>query len=505
MKDQIMSDQAILAIDQGTTSSRAIVFGAESGDIVALAQKELTLYYPHKGWVEQDANDIWHDSLAAIQQVLDEAVEQGYQVKVAGITNQRETTIIWDRATGVPVYNAIVWQDRRTAGYCQQLKDQGLEERIADKTGLLLDPYFSASKIAWILDNVDGARAKAETGALAFGTVECFLLWRLTKGQVHASDASNASRTMLMNIQTGQWDDELLEIFTIPKALLPEIKDNVGHFGDIDGEYCTALNGDALAIGGMAGDQQAALIGQACFDTGMVKSTYGTGCFVLMNMGDEFKRSENRLLTTVAYQLDGKITYALEGSIFVAGAAIQWLRDNVEFFAHASESEALALSVEDSNGVYFVPAFTGLGAPYWAPEAKAAILGLSRESNKAHITRAALEAQAYQTQDLMAAFSADSGIDIATMRCDGGLVANAFMCQYLADIINTDVELPKITETTALGAAYLAGLSVGLYTGLDDIAERWQCAKGYQPNMDDATRQNALTGWKKSIGQVLLT
>jgi glycerol kinase len=310
---------------------------------------------------------------------------------------------------------------------------------------------------------------------------------------------------MLMNIQTGQWDDELLEIFTIPKALLPEIKDNVGHFGDVDGEYCTALNGEALPIGGMAGDQQAALIGQACFDTGMVKSTYGTGCFVLMNMGDEFKRSENRLLTTVAYQLDGKITYALEGSIFVAGAAIQWLRDNVEFFAHASESEALALSVEDSNGVYFVPAFTGLGAPYWAPEAKAAILGLSRESNKAHITRAALEAQAYQTQDLMAAFSADSGIDIATMRCDGGLVANAFMCQYLADIINTDVELPEITETTALGAAYLAGLSVGLYTGLDDIAERWQCAKGYQPNMDDATRQNALTGWKKSIGQVLLT
>ncbi len=500
-----MSGQAILAIDQGTTSSRAIVFSAEDGEIIALSQKELTLYYPHKGWVEQDAHDIWRDTLETMGEALGQAAKLDYQVKVAGITNQRETTIIWDRETGEPIYNAIVWQDRRTGPYCQALKDQGLEERIADKTGLLLDPYFSASKITWILDNVEGARAKAESGALAFGTVECFLLWRLTKGQVHATDASNASRTMLMNIQTGQWDDELLEIFTIPKALLPEIKDNVGNFGDIAAEYCTALNGQALPIGGMAGDQQAALIGQACFDRGMVKSTYGTGCFVLMNMGEEFKRSDNRLLTTVAYQLEGKITYALEGSIFVAGAAMQWLRDNVGFFTHASESEALALSVEDSNGVYFVPAFTGLGAPYWAPEAKAAILGLSRESNKAHITRAALEAQAYQTQDLMAAFSADSGADIVTMRCDGGLVANEFMCQYLADIINTDVELPKITETTALGAAYLAGLSVGLYTGLDDIAARWQCAKAYAPNMDEATRQEALTGWKHSIGQVLLT
>lgn len=495
-----MAETAILSIDQGTTSSRAIVF-SQGGDIIALEQKELTLFYPHKGWVEQDANDIWDDTLWAMRQAVKDAADKGYEVAVAGITNQRETTIIWDRETGAPIYNAIVWQDRRTAAQCQALKDAGHEASITRKTGLLLDPYFSASKIAWILDNVEGARAKAEAGKLAFGTVESFLIWHLTKGQGHYTDATNASRTLLMNIQTGQWDEALLDLFNIPKSMLPEICDNIHDFGMIAAEYL----GEALPIGGAAGDQQAALIGQACFTKGMVKSTYGTGCFVLMNIGADFKVSQNKLLTTIAYQIDGQKTYALEGSIFIAGAAVQWLRDNVNFFAKAHESEALALSVEDSNGVYFVPAFTGLGAPYWEPDAKAAILGLSRESNKAHITRAAIEAQAYQTQDLMAAFLADSGGDIATLRCDGGLVSNGFMCQYLADILDKPVELPKITETTALGAAYLAGLSAGLYTDLDDVSGRWQRDKHYSASMDAQKRNTALDGWKKAVAQVLFT
>lgn len=495
-----MADTAILSIDQGTTSSRAIVFSAD-GEIIALAQKELTLHYPHKGWVEQDANDIWTDTLWAMRQAVKDAADKGFEVVAAGITNQRETTIIWDRETGTPIYNAIVWQDRRTATQCQALKDAGHEASITQKTGLLLDPYFSASKIAWILDNVDGARARAEAGQLAFGTVESFLIWHLTQGENHYTDATNASRTLLMNIQTGQWDEALLDLFNIPASLLPEICDNIHDFGMIAAEYL----GEALPIGGAAGDQQAALIGQACFTKGMVKSTYGTGCFVLMNIGSDFKASQNRLLTTIAYQIAGQKTYALEGSIFVAGAAIQWLRDNVNFFDKASESEALALSVDDSNGVYFVPAFTGLGAPYWAPDAKAAILGLSRESNKAHITRAAIEAQAYQTQDLMAAFLADSDGEIATLRCDGGLVANRFMCQYLSDILDKPVELPKITETTALGAAYLAGLSAGLYKDLDDVSGRWQRDQLYNAKMDEEKRQSALEGWKKAIGQVLFT
>lgn len=493
-----MSKKAIIAIDQGTTSSRAIAF-SEAGEILAVAQKELTLYYPHKGWVEQNANDIWLDTLWAVKDVLGKVAADGYSAEVIGITNQRETTIIWDRKTGKPIYNAIVWQDRRTVDTCQALKDRGVEADITEKTGLLLDPYFSASKVAWILDHVDGARAKAEAGQLAFGTVDSFILWHLTGGQVHASDASNASRTMLMNIQTGAWDDDLLALFNIPRQILPEIRDNIGHFGDSDAQ----ILGQSIAIGGMAGDQQAALIGQACFKETMVKSTYGTGCFVLMNIGQKFKTSQNKLLTTVAYQIDGQMTYALEGSIFVAGAAIQWLRDNAGFFDHAAESEALALSVPDSNGVYFVPAFTGLGAPYWAPDAKAAILGLSRESNKAHITRAALEAQAYQTQDLMAAFAADSGTDIGTMRCDGGLVANAFMCQYLADIVHKPVELPRVTETTALGAAYLAGVYAGIYKDLDDVGARWQCAKAYSPSIMADKRNDALSGWAHAVRKVL--
>lgn len=493
-----MSQKALLSIDQGTTSSRAIVF-SEEGQIVAVAQKELTLHYPKKGWVEQDPNDIWNDTLWAIKTVLQEAKDKGYDVVSAGITNQRETTVVWDKVSGEPVYNAIVWQDRRTSEYCQALKDENKEQEITDKTGLLLDPYFSGTKLRWILNTIEGAKERAERGELLFGTIDSFLIWKLTDGQVHATDATNASRTLLMNIQQGVWDEDLLRLFDIPKLLLPEIKDNIAHYGDID----ASLIGESLPIGGVAGDQQAALIGQACFAEGMVKSTYGTGCFVLMNIGQDFKTSKHKLLTTVAYQVNGKITYALEGSIFVAGAAIQWLRDNVNFFAHAKDSEALATSVDDNNGVYFVPAFTGLGAPYWAPDAKAAILGLSRESTKAHITRAALEAQAYQTQDLMDAFIADGGFDIKTLRCDGGLVANQFMCQYLSDILDKPVELPDVTETTALGAAYLAGLYAGLYESFDDISARWGCAKRYEPSFDEAKREMALTGWKKAIKQTL--
>ncbi|HBR67964.1 MAG TPA: glycerol kinase, partial [Rhodospirillaceae bacterium] len=388
----------LLAIDQGTTSSRAIIFSPE-GDILAVRQKELKLHYPQSGWVEQNPDDILADTLWACEGVLGEVGD----VAAIGITNQRETTIIWDRDSGKPVYNAIVWQDRRTADLCASLKAKGHEDMVSGKTGLLLDPYFSATKIAWILDNVDGARAKAKAGKLAFGTVDTFLLWHLTGGKVHATDATNASRTMLYNIVEQRWDEELLRLFNIPQSILPEVKDNVADFGS------AALAGRNVRIGGMAGDQQAALIGQACFEHGMVKSTYGTGCFALMNIGGAFKRSQNRLLTTIGYRLDGKTTYAVEGSIFVAGAAIQWLRDGLGVFASAKESEALALSVPDNGGVYFVPAFTGLGAPYWRPEARAIICGLGRESTRAHITRAALEAQGYQTLDLMDAMRRDSG------------------------------------------------------------------------------------------------
>ncbi len=485
----------ILAIDQGTTSSRAILFSSD-GVILAVRQKELTLHYPHKGWVEQDPEEIWQDTLWACESLVKE--DAGKNIAALGITNQRETTILWDRESGLPVYNAIVWQDRRTAEDCKRLKEAGHEEVIRAKTGLLLDPYFSATKIKWILDNVDGARAKAEKGALAFGTIDSFLLWRLTNGKVHATDATNASRTMLYNIVEQKWDAELLALFDIPKSLLPEVHDNCHDYGVAE------ILGQSIPIGGMAGDQQAAMIGQACFSEGMVKSTYGTGCFALMNIGGTFKESENRLLTTVAYRFDGKVTYAIEGAIFMAGAAIQWLRDNLGFFDDAAESEALALSVKDNNDVYFVPAFTGLGAPHWNPRARAAITGLSRDSTKAHITRAALEAQAYQTYDLMDAFEDDSGHDIDVLRIDGGLVTNKFVCQFLADILNRPVEVPSVVETTALGAAYLAGLQVGIYKGLADISAVWQCAERYEPKMTELERKKHTHRWQKEISRVVL-
>jgi len=492
------TNPVLLAIDQGTTSSRAILFSAK-GEIIGIKQKELKLYTPNNGWVEQNPEDIWNDTLWCIQSLFKDFPEETKRLASIGITNQRETTVVWDRKSGKPLYNAIVWQDRRTAEYCAKLKEQGMEKGVSAKTGLLLDPYFSATKIAWILDNVEGARKKAEAGNLAFGTIDSFLLWRLTGGRVHATDITNASRTMLFNIKDGRWDDTLLSTFNIPRSMLPEVKDNVHDFGKTD----IPLFGKPYTIGGMAGDQQAAMFGQACFKEGMVKSTYGTGCFALMNIGTKFRFSENRLLTTVAYKLDGQTHYAIEGAIFVAGAAIQWLRDGLRLFKSASETEGIATSVKDSGGVYFVPAFTGLGAPYWQPNARGQISGISRGTTGAHITRAALEAQGFQTRDLMDAFIADGGHDPKVIRADGGLVANHFMCQFLADMIGKPVEIPAVAETTALGAAYMAGLQSGVYQGLDDIAGRWKLSRRYEPSMLPATRDSLYAGWKKAIGTLV--
>ncbi len=486
---------AILAIDQGTTSSRAILFSSD-GKIIDVRQKELKLHMPNNGWVEQNPEDIWNDTLWCVRGLLK---DQREQIASIGITNQRETTIVWDRKTGKPLYNAIVWQDRRTADYCAGLKSKNLEKTIASKTGLLLDPYFSATKIAWILDNVDGARKKAESGDLAFGTVDCFLLWRLSGGKIHATDATNASRTMIYNIVENKWDDELLKIFNIPKSLLPEVKDNVATFGNTE----ASLLGKSYSVGGMAGDQQAALFGQACFKEGMVKSTYGTGCFALMNIGETFKQSQNKLLTTTAYKLNGKTTYAIEGAIFVAGAAVQWLRDGLQLFKNASETQAIAESVPNTDGVYFVPAFTGLGAPYWDPNARGMISGITRATTSAHIVRAALEAQAYQTKDLMKAFVADSGFDPKVIRADGGLVANEFVCRFLASMLGKPVEIPEVAETTALGAAYMAGLSAGIYKDLEDIAAKWKCTRRYEaaPTLQDSAI--LYDGWQNAVRKVL--
>ena len=481
--------KTLLAIDQGTTSSRAILFSAD-GEILDVQQKELTLHYPQKGWVEQNPDDIWNDTQECVQKILQNADEKPAAI---GITNQRETTIVWDRESGEPVYNAIVWQDRRTAETCAALKEQGHEGMVTAKTGLLLDPYFSATKIAWILDNVDGARVRAEAGELAFGTVDCYLLWKLTGGALHVTDITNASRTMIYNVVEQKWDEELLALFKIPVSLLPEVRDNISDFGTFDD----------ITIGGMAGDQQAALIGQGCFKPGMIKSTYGTGCFALMNIGGEFKQSQNRLLTTVAYRVNGEITYAVEGSIFVAGAAIQWLRDGLEVFSDAKESEALATSVEDNNEVYFVPAFTGLGAPYWQPDARAIITGMSRESTKAHIVRAALEAQAYQTLDLLGAMEKDGGFEADVIRADGGLVANEFVCQFLADMTGRAVEVPKVAETTAWGAAVLAGIQSSVFSDLEDSAAQWSADRRYAPQMDEITREALYNGWKAAIDKLL--
>ncbi|HEY0834161.1 MAG TPA: glycerol kinase GlpK [Azospirillum sp.] len=487
----------VLAIDQGTTSTRAILFDRDARP-VASAQRELRQFYPADGWVEHDPGDIWNDTVAVMRAALEKAGLEAKAVAAIGITNQRETTILWDRRTGAPVHNAIVWQDRRTADACRRLTADGAEPMVSERTGLLIDPYFSATKLRWLLDTVPGARERAERGELAFGTVDCFLLWRLTGGRVHATDATNAARTLLFDIRRQDWDDELLRLFGVPRAVLPHVLDNAADFGVAE----ASVLGARIPIAGMAGDQQAATVGQACFAPGMIKSTYGTGCFALMNVGENFVPSRHRLLTTVAYRLHGKPTYAIEGSIFVAGAAVQWLRDGLRLIPDAASSEYHARELSDTGGVYLVPAFTGLGAPHWDPDARGAILGLTRDSGLAHVVRAALESVGYQTRDLMEAMASDGGREPEALRVDGGMVVNDWVCQFLADILGVAVERPDVTETTALGAAYLAGMQVGVYGGLDAISAAWRCERRFEPGMDAATRDRLTAGWRAALARV---
>ena len=485
---------ALLAIDQGTTSTRAIVFD-RSGQKLGSHQLELPQSFPGDGWVEHDAERIWADTLACVRGALAAAKLDASQITALGITNQRETTVLWDRASGQPIAPAIVWQDRRTADFCAAHADQSAW--LASKTGLLLDPYFSATKIAWLLDHTAGARARAERGELAFGTIDSWLLWKLTGGKVHATDATNASRTALFNIHSQQWDEALLQFFKVPASLLPAVRDCAADYGSSD----PALFGHAIPIRGIAGDQQAALIGQACFTPGMAKSTYGTGCFVVLNTGAECLRSQHKLLSTVAYRLDGVTTYALEGSIFVAGAAVQWLRDAVHLIQSAGETEALARSISDAQGVYLVPAVTGLGAPWWDPQARGAIFGLTRDTGLAHIVRAALESVAYQTRDLLDAMAAD-GVAPSELRVDGGMVVNDWLTQFLADALQMPVLRPQVTETTALGAAFLAGLGSGVYGSLDEIAALWGEERRFAPQLDAAKAGALLDGWHAAITRV---
>ena len=484
----------LLAIDQGTSSSRAIIFD-EHGEIRFTSQHPVDLIYPQDGWVEQDPKMLVEQTFSVIRDVLSQDADVTASIAGVGITNQRETTIVWDRKTGEPVYNAIVWQDRRTAEFCTILKGDGVEKMVKEKTGLLLDPYFSATKLRWILESVEGVRARAENGELLFGTVDCYLLWHLTGGRVHATDATNATRTMLYNIIGHQWDNDLLELFSIPKQILPKVSDNIAEFGQID----SGLFGCDLMVGGMVGDQQSALIGQGCVHSGMVKSTYGTGCFALMNIGDVPTVSEHKLITTISLSCDGKVSYALEGSIFNAGTAIQFLRDNLNFIGDAKESENMAQSVPDNGGVYFVPAFTGLGAPYWNPTARGVICGLSRDTQKAHIVRAALEAQAYQTRDLIDVMQKDSGQKIDVLRADGGLVANGFMCQFLADTLGVNIEIPKVAECTAWGAACLAGVQANVFASIDDVSARWKVDRDYKPVEKKQDMDVLYAGWQRAV------
>ncbi|HEX5513523.1 MAG TPA: glycerol kinase GlpK, partial [Gammaproteobacteria bacterium] len=475
----------------------AIVFD-KAGNVVALAQREFPQIYPDSGWVEHDPEAIWSSTLAVCREAFVQAERQGATVVAIGITNQRETTLLWERASGKAVCNAIVWQDRRTAELCADLKARGHEPGVTRKTGLLLDPYFSATKLAWMLRNVFDAAARAARGELAFGTVDSFLMWRLTKGKVHATDATNASRTLLFNIHEQRWDDSLLALFDIPASLLPEVRDSAADYGLTDPEWF----GRPLPILGVAGDQQAALIGQACFEPGMVKSTYGTGCFALLNTGTTAVASENRLLTTVAYRCNGQPVYALEGSIFVAGAAVQWLRDGIKIIRSATEVEPLAAGLDSNRGVYFVPAFTGLGAPHWDPNARGAIFGLTRDTGIADIVRAALESVCYQTHDLLAAMARDSATNPSTLRVDGGMSANDWLLQYLADIVGTSVDRPRITETTAVGAAHLAGLQAGIYGSFDDLKQHWHADQRFQPQLRKPERDLLLRNWEKAVSRV---
>ncbi len=488
-----MTSPLLLSIDQGTTSSRAMLF-EKDGSTFALAQKEFTQFYPTSGWVEHDPEEIWESTIAVCKEALAKAAAANRVVAAIGITNQRETTLVWDRATGKPIHNAIVWQDRRTADHCRTLQSAGHGKQVTAKTGLLLDPYFSGTKIGWLLDNVDGARAKAERGELVFGTIDTFLMWRLTSGRVHATDTTNACRTLLFNIHENCWDESLCALLGVPMSMLPEVHDCAANFCTTD----KSVLGAELPVAGVAGDQHAASIGQACFAPGMIKSTYGTGCFMMLNTGTTPIASGNKLLTTVAYRLDGTTTYAIEGSIFVAGAAVQWLRDGLGIIQSAQETQALAESLDGNQGVYLVPAFTGMGAPYWDADARGALYGLTRDSGPAVITRAALESVCYQSMDLLDAMRSD-GASIDTVRVDGGMVNNNWLSQYLANVLNIAIERPMQTETTALGAAYLAGLQVGVYDSLDDLTANWNRETRFTPVMDSELRSQVTSGWADAV------
>lgn len=486
--------QYILALDQGTTSSRSIIFD-QDGNIVCQAQKEFKQHYPKPGWVEHDAMEIWASQVATMEEVLTNTDLNSTKIEGIGITNQRETTVLWERATGLPVHNAIVWQDRRTADYCAQLKRDGHEAMVSKKTGLRLDPYFSGTKLRWILENVKGMRERAEAGELCFGTIDCWLLWNLTNGKVHATDASNASRTLLYNLESNDWDDELLELFNIPKAVLPEICGS----SEIYGEVAAGRSLSGTPIAGIAGDQHAALFGQACFKEGMVKNTYGTGCFLLMNTGNKPVYSKNNLLTTVAWRIGDTIEYALEGSIFIGGAVVQWLRDELELVKSAEELNELAATVPDSNGLFLVPAFTGLGAPHWDPYARGIAIGITRGTKRAHFCRAALDSIAYQGADLLSAMKEDSGLDVATLRVDGGASRSDLMLQFQSDLLQVEVQRPEYVETTALGAAYLAGLAVGVWKDRSEIAESWKMQQSFQPQMEPAAAENLKQQWNRAV------
>lgn len=487
-------EKFILAFDQGTTSSRAIIFD-KNGSIRSTAQKEFTQIFPKPGWVEHDAMEIWSTQIGVAAEAISQAGLSIKQIAGIGITNQRETTVVWDKETGEPVYHAIVWQDRRTAAYCDQLKEQGYLQPIQRKTGLIVDAYFSATKLKWILDNVAGARDKAAAGSLLFGTVDSWLLWKLTRGQVHATDVSNASRTMLYNIHTLEWDTELLELMDIPAAVLPEVRSS----SEIYGYTQNTLTSENIPVAGIAGDQQAALFGQMCTSPGMVKNTYGTGCFMLMNTGQQPVISTNNLLTTIAWQVNGETHYALEGSVFIAGAVVQWLRDGLQVIRTSGEIEELATKVSSTDGVFLVPAFAGLGAPYWNQHARGTITGMTRGTSTAHIARAALESIAYQTMDVVNAMQADSGIMVKELRVDGGASKNNFLMQFQGDILNTKVIRPKITETTALGAAYLAGLAIGYWGSMEEIQQQWQADTIFGPTIEEATRQTMAHEWHRAV------
>lgn len=488
-------EKYILSLDQGTTSSRAILFD-KAGKVVHVSQKEFTQHFPKPGWVEHNANEIWGSILAVIAGVLSESNVKPEQIAGIGITNQRETTVVWDKETGVPVYNAIVWQSRQTSGICDELKEKGYNDLFRDKTGLLIDAYFSGTKVKWILDNVEGARQKAEDGKLLFGTIDTWLIWKLSGGRAHVTDYSNASRTLMFNIYDLKWDEELLDILEVPASMLPEVKPSSEVYANTVPYH---FFGQEVPIAGAAGDQQAALFGQACFEEGMAKNTYGTGCFMLMNTGEKAVKSEHGLLTTLAWGLNGKVEYALEGSIFVAGSAIQWLRDGLRMLKNAKDSEGYATKVESTDGVYVVPAFVGLGTPYWDSDVRGAVFGLTRGTSKEHFVRATLESLAYQTKDVLSAMEADSGIELKTLRVDGGAVMNNFLMNFQSDVLNVPVERPVVNETTALGAAYLAGLAVGYWESQEEIATQWAIDRSFEPKMSDEDRDQLYGGWKKAV------